>query len=235
MILGFIILSLSIAIQTTSFQNYLTDRLIEGINEYELNNSEISLNISDASFAINGKMVLKSVSLVNFKSDTIVSLDKVESSFFPLFQREPKIKELIIDGLKIDSNFSNNDKKVSDIESSLILGQISNSIGLESLIINNSDINVNLNNQLYRINELNLKFQDISIENNSISLYVDDLSGLLNESIQIKDFESDIIFNNQSINILRYKLITQKNIVGGDLRIDFDEDLNIKNIEGVGM
>ena len=106
MILGFIILSLSIAIQTTSFQNYLTDRLIEGINEYELNNSEISLNISDASFAINGKMVLKSVSLVNFKSDTIVSLDKVESSFFPLFQREPKIKELIIDGLKIDSNFT---------------------------------------------------------------------------------------------------------------------------------
>ena len=68
MILGFIILSLSIAIQTTSFQNYLTDRLIEGINEYELNNSEISLSISDASFAINGKMVLKSVNLVNFKS-----------------------------------------------------------------------------------------------------------------------------------------------------------------------
>ena len=126
-------------------------------------------------------MVLKYVSLVNFKSDTIVSLDKVESSFFPLFQREPKIKELIIDGLKIDSNFPNNDNKVSDIESSLILDQISNSIGLESLIINNSDINVNLNNQLYRINELNLKFQDISIENNSISFYVDDLSGLLNE------------------------------------------------------
>ena len=100
MILGFIILSLSIAIQTTSFQNYLTDRLIEDINEYELNNSEISLNISDASFTINGKMVLKSVNLVNFKSDTIVSLDKIESSFFPLFQREPKIKELIIDGFK---------------------------------------------------------------------------------------------------------------------------------------
>ena len=227
------ILSLSIAIQTTSFQNYLTDRLIENINEYELNNSEISLNISDASFTINGKMVLKSVNLVNFKSDTIVSLDKIESSFFPLFQREPKIKELIIDGLKIDSDFLNNDKKVSNIESSLILDQISNSIGLESLIINNSDINFNLNNQLYRINELNLKFQDISIENNSISLYVDDLSGLLNESIQIKDFESDIIFNNQSINILGYKLITQDNLVGGDLRIDLDEDLNIKNIEGV--
>ena len=58
-------------------------------------------------------MVLKSVNLVNFKSDTIVSLDKIESSFFPLFQREPKIKELIIDGLKIDSDFPNNDKKVS--------------------------------------------------------------------------------------------------------------------------
>ncbi len=233
MILGFIILSLSIAIQTTSFQNYLTDRLIEDINEYELNNSEISLNISDASFAINGKMVLKSVNLVNFKSDTIVSLDKVESSFFPLFQREPKFKELIIDGLKIDGDFSNNQNKVLDMESSLNLDQISNSIGLESLIINNSDINVNLNNQLYRINELNLKFQDISIENNSISLYVDDLSGLLNESIQIKDFESDIIFNNQSINILGYKLITQDNLVGGDLKIDLDEDSNIKNIEGV--
>ena len=68
------------------------------------------------SFAINGKMVLKSVNLVDFKSDTIVSLDKVESSFFPLFQREPKIKELIIEGLKIDSNFPNNDKKVSDIK-----------------------------------------------------------------------------------------------------------------------
>ena len=105
MILGFIILSLSIAVQTTSFQNYLTEILIEDINEYELNNSEISLSISDASFAINGKMVLKSVNLVDFKSDTIVSLDKVESSFFPLFQREPKIKELIIEGLKIDLNF----------------------------------------------------------------------------------------------------------------------------------
>ncbi|MFL2619211.1 MAG: translocation/assembly module TamB domain-containing protein [Candidatus Marisimplicoccus sp.] len=233
MILGFIILSLSIAVQTTSFQNYLTDRLIEDINEYELNNSEISLSISDASFAINGKMVLKSVNLVDFKSDTIVSLDKVESSFFPLFQREPKIKELIIEGLKIDSNFPNNDYNISDIESSSILDQISNSIGLESLIINNSDINLNLNNQLYRINELNLKFQDISIENNSISLYVDELSGLLNESIQIKDFESDIIFNNQSINILGYKLITQDNLVGGDLKIDLDEDSNINNIEGV--
>ena len=143
MILGFIILSLSIAVQTTSFQNYLTDRLIEDINEYELNNSEISLSISDASFAINGKMVLKSVNLVDFKSDTIVSLDKVESSFFPLFQREPKIKELIIEGLKIDSNFPNNDNNISDIESSSILDQISNSIGLESLIINNSDINQN--------------------------------------------------------------------------------------------
>ena len=115
---------------------------------------------------------------------------------FLYFKENQKSKSL-----KIDSDFLNNDKKVSNIESSLILDQISNSIGLESLIINNSDINFNLNNQLYRINELNLKFQDISIENNSISLYVDDLSALINESIQIKDFESDIIFNNQSINI----------------------------------
>ncbi len=233
MILGFIILSLSIAIQTTSFQNFLTNKLIEEINEYELNNSEIRLDVSDASIALNGKLVLNSVYLINFKSDTIVSLDRVQSSFFPFFQREPKFKKLIIDGLKIDGDFSNNQNKVLDMESLLNLDQISNSIGLESLIINDSEINVNLNNQSYRINELNLSFQDISIENNSIALYVDNLSALLNESIQIKDFESDIIFNNQSINILGYKLITQDNLVVGDLRIDFDEDLNIKNIEGV--
>jgi len=232
-ILGFIILSLSIAIQTTSFQNFLTNKLIEEINEYELNNSEIRLDVSDASIALNGKLVLNSVYLINFKSDTIVSLDRVQSSFFPFFQREPKFKKLIIDGLKIDGDFSNNQNKVLDMESLLNLDQISNSIGLESLIINDSEINVNLNNQSYRINELNLSFQDISIENNSIALYVDNLSALLNESIQIKDFESDIIFNNQSINILGYKLITQDNLVVGDLRIDFDEDLNIKNIEGV--
>lgn len=233
MILGFIILSLSIAIQTTSFQNFLTNKLIEEINEYALNNSEIRLDVSDASIALDGKLVLNSVYLINFKSDTIVSLDRVQSSFFPFFQREPKFKKLIIDGLKIDGDFSNNQNKVLDMESLLNLDQISNSIGLESLIINDSEINVNLNNQSYRINELNLSFQDISIENNSISLYVDNLSALLNESIQIKDFESDIIFNNQSINILGYKLITQDNLVSGDLRIDFDEDLNIKNIEGV--
>ena len=232
-ILGFIILSLSIAIQTTSFQNFLTNKLIEEINEDELNNSEIRLDVSDASIALNGKLILNSVYLINFKSDTIVSLDRVQSSFFPFFQREPKFKKLIIDGLKIDSDFSNNQNKGLDMKSSLNLDQISNSIGLESLIINNSEINVNLNNQSYRINELNLSFQDISIENNSIALYVDNLSALLNESIQIKDFESDIIFNNQSINILGYKLITQDNLVGGDLRIDFDENLNIKNIEGV--
>ena len=231
MILGFIILSLSIAIQTTSFQNFLTNKLIEEINEYALNNSEIRLDVSDASIALDGKLVLNSVYLINFKSDTIVSLDRVQSSFFPFFQREPKFKKLIIDGLKIDGDFSNNQNKVLDMESLLNLDQISNSIGLESLIINDSEINVNLNNQSYRINELNLSFQDISIENNSISLYVDNLSALLNESIQIKDFESDIIFNNQSINILGYKLITQDNLVSGDLRIDFDEDLNIKNIE----
>lgn len=233
MIVGFIFLSLSIAIQTSSFQNYLTNKLIEDINEYELNNSEYKLDISDASIAMNGKIVLSSVILLNSKSDTIISLDKVQSSFFPFFQRNKQFKNLIIDGLTIDASISNNKNNVSYIESSEIIGQLSNSIGLESLIINDSDFNFNLNNQLYTVDQLNLKFQDISIKNNIISLYIDGLSGLINNSIDIKDFESDIIIDNQSINVIGYKLITQDNLLSGDLKIDLDEDSNINNIEGV--
>ena len=233
MILGFIFLSLSIAIQTDTFQNYITNRLIEDINENELNSGEYKLDISDVSIAINGKIVLNSVTLVNSKSDTIVSLDKVQSSFLPFFQRKKQFNNLIIEGLKIDTSISNNKENISEIESSLKLDQLSNSIGLESLIINDSDINFTLNNQLYKVDNLNLKFQDISIDNNAISLYVDDLSGLINQSINIKDFESEVIIDNQSINVLGYKLIIQDNLLSGDLKIDIDDDSNIKNIEGV--
>ena len=233
MILGFIFLSLSIAIQTDTFQNYITNRLIEDINENELNSGEYKLDISDVSIAINGKIVLNSVTLVNSKSDTIVSLDKVQSSFLPFFQRKKQFNNLIIEGLKIDTSISNNKENISEIESSLKLDQLSNSIGLETLIINDSDINFTLNNQLYKVDNLNLKFQDISIDNNAISLYVDDLSGLINQSINIKDFESEVIIDNQSINVLGYKLIIQDNLLSGDLKIDIDDDSNIKNIEGV--
>jgi len=232
-ILGFIFLSLTIAIQTDTFQNYITNRLIEDINENELNSGEYKLDISDVSIAINGKIVLNSVTLVNSKSDTIVSLDKVQSSFLPFFQRKKQFNNLIIEGLKIDTSISNNKENISEIESSLKLDQLSNSIGLESLIINDSDINFTLNNQLYKVDNLNLKFQDISIDNNAISLYVDDLSGLINQSINIKDFESEVIIDNQSINVLGYKLIIQDNLLSGDLKIDIDDDSNIKNIEGV--
>jgi len=226
-------LSLSIAIQTDTFQNYITNRLIEDINENELNSGEYKLDISDVSIAINGKIVLNSVTLVNSKSDTIVSLDKVQSSFLPFFQRKKQFNNLIIEGLKIDTSISNNKENISEIESSLKLDQLSNSIGLETLIINDSDINFTLNNQLYKVDNLNLKFQDISIDNNAISLYVDDLSGLINQSINIKDFESEVIIDNQSINVLGYKLIIQDNLLSGDLKIDIDDDSNIKNIEGV--
>jgi len=232
-ILGFIFLSLTIAIQTDTFQNYITNRLIEDINENELNSGEYKLDISDVSIAINGKIVLNSVTLVNSKSDTIVSLDKVQSSFLPFFQRKKQFNNLIIEGLKIDTSISNNKENISEIESSLKLDQLSNSIGLETLIINDSDINFTLNNQLYKVDNLNLKFQDISIDNNAISLYVDDLSGLINQSINIKDFESEVIIDNQSINVLGYKLIIQDNLLSGDLKIDIDDDSNIKNIEGV--
>ena len=233
MILGFIFLSFSIAIQTTSFQNYITTKIIEDINENELINNEYKLDISDASIAINGKLVLTSVILVDLKSDTIVSLDKVQSSFFPFFQKNKEFKNLIIDGLKIDTSILKNMNNVSNIESSFDINKLSNSIGLESLIVNDSDLNFNLNDQLYEIDELNLKFQNISVDSNSVSLYIDDLSGLINKSINIEDFESDIIINNQSVNVLGYKLIIEDNLLSGDLKIDIDDDLNINNIEGV--
>jgi len=138
-ILGFIFLSFSIAIQTTSFQNYITTKIIEDINENELINNEYKLDISDASIAINGKLVLTSVILVDLKSDTIVSLDKVQSSFFPFFQKNKEFKNLIIDGLKIDTSILKNINNVSNIESSFDINKLSNSIGLESLIVNDSD------------------------------------------------------------------------------------------------
>ncbi len=233
MVLGSVFLSLSIAIQTASFQNYITNKLIEDINENELINNEYKLEISDVSIAMNGKLVLNSVIFVNLKSDTIVSLDKVQSSLFPFFQKNKEFKNLIIDGLKIDAGILDNINNESKNASSLNVNQLSNSIGLESLIINDSDINFNLNNQLYKIDKLNLRFQDISIKNNSVSLYIDELSGLINESINIEDFESDIIINNQSINVLAYRLTIEDNLLTGDLKIDVDDDLNINNVEGV--
>ena len=232
MILGLFTLSLAIAIQTTSFQNYITNKLIEDINEYELNDSEYKLDISDTSISINGKLVLNSVVLVDSKADTIVSLDKLQSSFFPFFQRNKQFKNLIIEGLKIDTSILNNKENISEIESPIKLNQLSNSIGLESLIINDSDLSFTLNNQLYNVDELNLKFKDISIDNNTISLYVDDLSGLINNSINIEDFESDIILDDQSINVLGYKLMIQDNLLSGDLKLDLDSNSNINSIEG---
>ena len=76
-----------------------------------------------------------------------------------------------------------NINNVSNIESSFDINKLSNSIGLESLIVNNSDLNFNLNDQLYEIDELNLKFQNISVDSNSVSLYIDDLSGLINKKV----------------------------------------------------
>jgi len=232
-IIGLVILSLSVAIQTTSFQNYITKRLIEDINEYELNNSEYKLDIYDSSISLNGKLVLNSVVLVNSKSDTLVSLDKVESSFFPLFQRKKQFKDLIIEGLNIDASISNDNENISKMDSSFKLEQLSNSIGLESLIISDSNLDFIINNQPYIVDELNLKFKDISIDNNIISLHVDDLSGQINKSIDIQDFESDIIIDNQSIDILGYELIIQDNTLSGDLKLDLDDNSNINKIEGI--
>ena len=233
MIIGLVILSLSVAIQTTSFQNYITKRLIEDINEYELNNGEYKLDISDSSISLNGELVLNSIVLVNSKSDTLVSLDKVKSSFFPLFQRKKQFKDLIIEGLNIDAIILNDNENISKIDSSFKLEQLTNSIGLESLIISDSNLDFIINDQSYIVDELNLKFKDISIDNNVISLHVDDLSGQINKSIDIKDFESDIIIDNQSIDILGYELVIQDNTLSGDLKIDLDDNSNINKIEGI--
>ena len=90
---------------------------------------------------------------------------------------EKQFKDLIIDGLNIDVSISNDNENISEIDSSFKLEKFSNSIGLESLIISNSNLDFIINNQPYIVDELNLKFKDISIDNNIISLHVDDLSG----------------------------------------------------------
>ena len=97
--------------------------------------------------------------------------------------------------MNIDVSISNDNENISKIDSSFKLEKFSNSIGLESLIISNSNLDFIINNQPYIVDELNLKFKDISIDNNIISLHVDDLSGQINKSIDIKDFESDIKIN----------------------------------------
>ena len=68
--------------------SFKVSHYLDDINENELNSGEYKLDISDVSIAINGKIVLNSVTLVNSKSDTIVFLDKVQSSFIPFFQRK---------------------------------------------------------------------------------------------------------------------------------------------------
>ena len=221
-------LSFFLIINTSSFQDYVRKNIISYVNS----NTDNTIKISDSRYNLKGELIISDILLSDINSDTIFELESLSTKYIPVISNNQYYSSLKIEGLKLYLDQVSNDT-VQTI-SIRDLDKVFENFFFDNLEISNSYLIIkddSIQNQLI-INNSSIK--EISQLENGVNFKIQSFNGTL-DNIKIDDFNSIVNFSGNNLSLNNTYLANQNNFIRGDITIDFDEELQIKNISNASF
>ena len=220
--------SFFLIINTSSFQDYVRKNIISYVNS----NTDNTIKISDSRYNLKGELIISDILLSDINSDTIFKLESLSTKYIPVISNNQYYSSLKIEGLKLYLDKVSNDT----VQSISIrdLDKVFENFFFDNLEISNSYLIIkddSIQNQLI-INNSSIK--EISQLQNGVNFKIQSFNGTL-DNIKIDDFNSIVNFSGNKISLNNTYLANQNNFIRGDITIDFDEELQIKNISNASF
>ena len=220
--------SFFLIINTSSFQDYVRKNIISYVNS----NTDNTIRISDSRYNLKGELIISDILLSDINSDTIFKLESLSTKYIPVISNNQYYSSLKIEGLKLYLDQVSNDT----VQSISIrdLDKVFENFFFDNLEISNSYLIIkddSIQNQLI-INNSSIK--EISQLQNGVNFKIQSFNGNL-DNIKIDDFNSIVNFSGNKLSLNNTYLANQNNFIRGDITIDFDEELQIKNISNASF
>ncbi len=221
-------LSFFLIINSSSFQDYVRKNIISYVNS----NTDNTIKISDSRYNLKGELIISDILLSDINSDTIFKLESLSTKYIPVISNNQYYSSLKIEGLKLYLDQVNNDT----VQSISIrdLDKVFENFFFDNLEISNSYLIIkddSIQNQLIINNSF---IKEISQVQNGVNFKIQSFNGTL-DNIKIDDFNSIVNFKGNKLSLNNTYLANQNNFIRGDITIDFDEELQIKNISNASF
>ena len=220
--------SFFLIINTSSFQDYVRKNIISYVNS----NTDNTIKISDSRYNLKGELIISDILLSDINSDTIFKLESLSTKYIPVISNNQYYSSLKIEGLKLYldqvSNHTVQSISIRDLD------KVFENFFFDNLEISNSFLIIkddSIQNQLI-INNSSIK--EISQLQNGVNFKIQSFNGTL-DNIKIDDFNSIVNFSGNKLSLNNTYLANQNNFIRGDITIDFDEELQIKNISNASF
>ena len=221
-------LSFFLIINTSSFQDYVRENIISYVNS----NTDNTIEISDSRYNLKGELIISDILLSNINSDTIFKLESLSTKYIPVISNNQYYSSLKIEGLKLYLDQSSKDTVQST--SLRDLDQVFENFFFDNLEILNSFLIIkddSIQNQLIINNSF---IKEIGQVQNGVNFEIQSFNGALDD-IKIDNFNSIVNFKGNKLSLNNTYLTNQNNFIRGDITIDFDEELQIKNISNASF
>ncbi len=220
--------SFFLIINTSSFQDYVRKNIISYVNS----NTDNTIKISDSRYNLKGELIISDILLSDINSDTIFKLESLSTKYIPVISNNQYYSSMKIEGLKLYLDQVSNDT----VQSISIrdLDKVFENFFFDNLEISNSFLIIkddSIQNQLI-INNSSIK--EISQLQNGVNFEIQSFNGTL-DNIKIDDFNSIVNFKGNKLSLNNTYLTNQNNFIRGDITIDFDQELQIKNISNASF
>ncbi|MEE2605443.1 MAG: translocation/assembly module TamB domain-containing protein [Bacteroidota bacterium] len=215
-------------VNTNSFQDYIRGNIISYVNS----NTDNNIEISDSRYNLKGELIISNVLLSNKNSDTIFNLESLSTKYIPLISNNQYYSSLKIEGLKIYLN--QGDKDIDQSLSLTDLEQIFENFFFDNLEISNSHLIIKDDSIQNQLSINNSFIKEISQVQNGVNFEIESFNGVFG-NIKIDNFNSIVNFEGDMLYLNSTYLANENNFINGDITIDFDEDLKIKNISNASL
>ena len=215
-------------INTNPFQDYIRNNIVSYVNS----NTENTIEISDSRYNLKGELIISDILLSDINSDTIFKLESLSTKYIPLIPNNQYYSSLKIEGLKI--YFDEGDKGVDKSLTENDLEQIFENFFFDNLEISNSHLIIKDDSIQNQLSINNFFIKEISQVKNGVNFEIESFSGVYN-NIKIDDLNSIVNFEGDKLYLNNTYLANENNFIDGDIIIDFDEDLQIKNISNASF
>ena len=215
-------------VNTNSFQDYIRGNIISYVNS----NTDNNIEISDSRYNLKGELIISNVLLSNKNSDTIFNLESLSTKYIPLISNNQYYSSLKIEGLKIYLN--QGDKDIDQSLSVTDLEQIFENFFFDNLEISNSYLIIKDDSIQNQLSINNSFIKEISQVKNGVNFEIESFNGVFG-NIKIDNFNSIVNFEGDMLYLNSTYLANENNFINGDITIDFDEDLKIKNISNASL
>ena len=221
-------LSFFLIINTSSFQDYVRKNIISYVNS----NTDNTIEISDSRYNLKGELIISDILLSDINSDTIFKLESLSTKYIPVISSNQYYSSLKIEGLKLylDQSSKNTNQSTSIRD----LDQVFENFFFDNLEISNSFLIIkddSIQNQLIINNSI---IKEIGQIQNGVNFEIQSFNGAL-DKIKIDDFNSIVNFKGNKLSLNNTYLANQNNFIRGNITIDLDEELQIKNISNASF